>query len=762
MILNFIKNIYILLLILTTITCKRDSSGCSSKEIINEYKIEFDHPPSKIPVPHSVDAPLLGNGYTGVSISGPPEKQVYYLARNDFWRLKSSYSECFPAVLGKAEIDIPALSGASYKIVQYLHSAETFSSFSKPGMRAEFISFVSATDDFMIIEISNSGASELKGNVRLLLPGVEERRDELAHEPPCKKILEDISESGDNGNGIYWICRGFEKNVDICSKAACAFKILQNKTNSFNLKPGKKIKIVFSFSSDFKSEDCLKKVIDNVLKVNKSDIKSLEKDHKSWWADFWSKSFVFISDKKIEKHYYLSNYALACSCRDKNFPPGIFGTWITKEIPFWSGDYHLNYNHMAPYYGLYSSNHIEQADSYNAPVLAMQERGEYYSEKITGIKGGILLPVGIGPIGMESTRKNTWVAENKKNWINEGYEDEGMFWGQKSNSAYCVVNMSMQFYHTYDKDYINRVYPFVKGVATFWENYLVNENGINVIYNDAVHEGSHEGPNGNKNSILSLGLVRLVFQTAIDMSIEIQRDGDLREKWTLILKNMADYPLQKKKGKIIFRYTEEGPAWFDSNTIGIHHIYPAGQIGLESDPKLLEIAKNTMDIMNRWTDFNGSNSFFPAAVRIGYDPKEILKQLHKYIENTDPNGFEKHNPHGIENLSTVPNTINEMLCISHQGIIKVFPVWPMEKDACFHQLRTYGAFLVSSEITNGIVSFVRIHSEKGKTCFLENPWKGEKVTVKSTTSGLRHVDGDIIKIDTKPGEDLLVQIFSTR
>jgi hypothetical protein len=61
---------------------------------------------------------------------------------------------------------------------------------------------------------------------------------------------------------------------------------------------------------------------------------------------------------------------MASCSRDKDFPPSIFGTWITREQPWWLGDYHLNYNHMAPYYALYSANRIEQADPYYAPLLA--------------------------------------------------------------------------------------------------------------------------------------------------------------------------------------------------------------------------------------------------------------------------------------------------------------------------------------------------------------------------------------------------------
>ncbi len=78
-------------------------------------------------------------------------------------------------------------------------------------------------------------------------------------------------------------------------------------------------------------------------------------------------------------------------------------------------------------------------------------------------------------------------------------------------------------------------------------------------------------------------------------------------------------------------------------------------------------------------------------------------------------------PHGIENCSTVPNTINEMLCMSHKGILRLFSVWPKEKDARFANFRAWGAFLVASSLKSGNVEYVSIFSEKGKDCTLINP-----------------------------------------
>ena len=52
----------------------QDNIGNWPEAIIRQHKAIFVYPPKRIPAVHSVDAPLLGNGFTGVAISGAPEK----------------------------------------------------------------------------------------------------------------------------------------------------------------------------------------------------------------------------------------------------------------------------------------------------------------------------------------------------------------------------------------------------------------------------------------------------------------------------------------------------------------------------------------------------------------------------------------------------------------------------------------------------------------------------------------------------------------
>lgn len=726
--------------------CRTTDQPSSALNIVSRHKICYEAPPRQIPCPYSTDAPLLGNGSMSVAVSGAPEKHVFYVCRNDFWRLKSAIDESFPALLGKIELSLPGLEDASYRLEQRLTDATTVAEFRKDGRTVQYTAYVSATKDVFVLELLLQGEGTLNGSVCLSQRGEEELDNDGRHND-----FDSEQRLGETAGGTLYLSRAFTADVDIKTKAAMALCGLSDGKAQFELKPGVPVRLVCSTSSNFKSDDCLQRAIGEVASLDKSSVEKLRKEHCAWWKNYWERSWVEIPDSVIEKHYYVSLYGMGSCSRDADFPPSIFGSWITKEVPWWNGDYHLNYNHMAPYYALFGANRLEQAEPFTNSMLAQMERGNYYSEKVCGIKGGIMLPVGAGPLGIETTRRSA--SMNLQRFGPENVEDEGLFYGQKSNSAYAVANMSMHFYRTWSKDYAAKAYPFVKGVATFWEKYLRWEDGRYVIYNDAIHEGTV----GTMNPVLSLGLVRMVMQTAVDMSELLHTDADRRALWTEIREKLSDYPRQERNGRTVFRYTERGTDWWNGNSLGIQHIYPAGQIGLDSDPELLRIAHNTIDEMRRWRDYNGTNSFFPAAVRVGYSSDTILTKLHQYARHTYPNGFQYGNPHGIENFSTTPNTIDEMLCTGHQNVVRLFPVWPRRADARFERIRVEGAFLVSASLKDGEVQPFIIVSEQGRLLTLFNPWKGRGVKLTPSKGKTIHLNGERLAIPTASGVTYLFE-----
>ena len=192
-------------------------------------------------------------------------------------------------------------------------------------------------------------------------------------------------------------------------------------------------------------------------------------------------------------------------------------------------------------------------------LLAFMKRGEWYAANVTKTRG-ILYPVGIGPLGIEVTRNFELGGYQKAGDI----EMEGLFYGQRSNAAYGLINMAQHWRCTYDPEYGKKIYPYALDVVNFWEDYLKFENGRYVIYGDAIHEGS----GNDKNPILSLGLIRNALDLIIDLSKTLKMDEDRQEKWKDILLKISDFPVQTRHGRKVFRYTEEGIDWFNSNGLG--------------------------------------------------------------------------------------------------------------------------------------------------------------------------------------------------
>lgn len=728
----------------------------AAEKIVSPYKAVFVSPPVGMPSRDSARGPLLGNGNLGVVISGAPEAQRFWLSKNNFWRMRDGHREGGPRLFGGLEINIPALAGGSYLIEQQLFPATTTARFSKGESTVVMRSLVAATADVLLIELTVEG-KPVEVETRMWAAPGRGSKEELGRK-----------------NGVLWAAKAFP-DEKIPTAAAAALTILGGKPAwpelepykeevipnpppkhpppptpksqpgpKFTLQPGEKVSLLVEVQSSFDARNPLAAVQESAAGMNADLISKLLAAHTQWWREFWSKSLIEIGDPLLEQRYYLSNYLLGCTSRNTDFPPGLFGVWVTDDDPRWAGDYHLNYNYQAAFYGLYSSNHLEQAATYHAPVLAFMERGRFYAKKLLGLRG-VYYPVGIGPMGIEPSLR--------ANLNNAAYQEGGCFMGQKCNAAYAVTPMSMHWYHSYDPNYAKVVYPFVLEVASFWEDYLKFEEDRYVIENDSIQENS--GP--DFNSIMSLGLVRNVFETVLDMSIELDADKERQEKWRHILQHLSTFPTLAKDKATVFRDSEKGTEWSADNTCSLQHIYPAGALGPDSDPQLLEISRNTIRIMNRWKDANGMSSIYPAAARVGYDPAIILQELRDMIQTKGGiNGLTTSTPEAVENCSIVPNTINEMLCMSHGHVLRLFQTWPKDKDARFSNLRAWGAFLVSAELKGGEVQYVDIVSERGRKCTIQNPWPGHDVKITRDDGKTEMASGTRFTLDTRVHEKLRI------
>jgi alpha-L-fucosidase 2 len=691
--------------------------------IVQKYTGVFLAPPAKIVNPLINDAPLLGNGDLGVAILGNIDAMTFILSKNEFWSLKEGRVK----TMARLNLSVSGMAGASYRMEEDLAKAEVRGTFSLDQNAITTTSWVQADDTMnnpLFTILANNGSQPQQ--ISVSLEGGHKNPNPSTVGSSSDVLYIDVNADSVDTVGGFQTCK-----VRVATRVIGVTSVISSDILTFTLNPGQSAILMTSTVSDYDSASYLAQAIDEVSSKTPEDVSASHSTQEAYWASFYSKSFVEIPDKRLEAEWYASLYLMASCCRAGESPPGLFGNWIAENPP-WNGDYTLNYNYEAPFYLAMPTNHPELSDNYDKPIIDWLPNAEALAKK----RGwtGAYYQVHIGPLP-------------------NGSADKGEH-NQKFCGAFAATPIIMRYYYTRDPAYAQRVYPALKQIAIFWQNDLFWDGTRYVIKNDAQQE---DDASPQDNGVMSLGLVRFFLQGCIAMSSDLQVDSSLRAIWQDHLDKLSAFPTFERKGETVFRWTEVGRDWCGGNTIGIQHIYPGSQIGLDSDSDLLHTAQNMVHQMSRWEDGNGTNTFYPAAARVGYDPNIILQQMSMFVQKQAyPNFYIHTSGGGVESFNVVPSGICEMLLQSFQGKIRIFPDWPSDATAKFGDLMAYDGFLISSSIDNGSVQYVRIISKIGKRAVLVNPWPGQSVGLYRNGDAAETLSGTELTLPTSANESILL------
>lgn len=816
------------------------------KVIVQRNKTIFEKPPVAVPEGNvdvsgggrwkvwqdagtKIDAPILGNGDMLAALAGDARYPQFWITTNDFWQMESAASweffhdnasaKCDPAMgagsprpVGRMVFDIPELENADWYTEQdFLTATTTTVLTASNGKKCILKSWIAATENVLVAEFVPE--MELNLEYDFYFP------DETGKGCDRAADIWGSGESDEIQNGMFVgmvsgkplqlkqikgnIVSGFRQfsdHVDMPTKAGFAGCFIEKpkdrdmtcRTASKKLCAGEKATFVLPVRSWAKYSRPYEYAVSRARWMTVEEVEKLRNQHLSWWKKFWSVSEISLDDPVIEQRYYLSKYMLASLSRDPEYPPNILGI-STFDRPAWNGNYKINYNHQSPYLNLMVSGHFHQSDPHDSPYLKMMDISAEMSHRLLNHQG-LYYPLGLGPHGVVS---------------------EALLLHMKSPALHGALNMIFRYRLTEDEEYAEKVYPFLRGVADFWENDLVCADGVYHVVGDGMHERTDSNIRENgvpEDPVNTLGYLKTFFTWMPVISEALGLDTGKREKWLDIAEHLAEYP----RGTI--REIQDNPTlwteadvdledllpeelmdtqiYYDEGVGGkwsfhfpgnVMQIYPGSAIGLGSDPKELEIARNTVHIhalvenalgehefrkaketvitckdphFYKAGAFNASNLsclFFAAAARVGYDPDVIWEEMRQMILHRGiPNGFLKENPHGIEQLNTIPDAIQEMMLQSHEGVIRIFPVWPAEShpEAAFRGFRACGAFEVSASLKNGIVDMVTVVSHKGHVCRLQNPWPEETAKVIRFDGRVEMFSGDILEIQMQREESV--------
>jgi len=330
------------------------------------------------------------------------------------------------------------------------------------------------------------------------------------------------------------------------------------------------------------------------------------------------------------------------------------------------------------------------------------------------------------------------------------------------------ANVAWRFYlvweYTRDDSFLReKAYPLIKDMAEFYRNYpdvIKEKDGKYHIHN--VH--SHEPLWGAQDTMEELCAMKAMLILAYRLAKYLNTDTELQALWKEVAENLTPVPTTKHPDAIIPYGTREPERWVQglkpyASMGGIESATPSRQwvhfdlATLETnDPELKKLALATLDAEPWYQDLNNGKATFclseipTIAAMMGLSDKirDWLPVQLSGIGWRDDIRLQKNNIMSVMSSSewygeitmeglgrSAHNTQLALLQSIAAGpgldpVIRVFPAWPTEWDACF-KLAARRGFVVSSAIRNGKILFVEIYSNFGERCRIRNPWTKNKV-----------------------------------
>ncbi len=458
-----------------------------------------------------------------------------------------------------------------------------------------------------------------------------------------------------------------------------------------------------------------------VKKADKTRFDNSLTDHKKWWSVYWQQSSVSLPDTLLEKQYYLEMYKFGATSRKGAPPITLQAIWTADngKLPPWKGDLHNDLNTQLSYWPSYAGNHPVEGAVFTDWLWENRHVFELYAKKVFDA-GGLNVP---GVSTLKGSAMGGW----------------HMYSLSPTIGAWMAQHFYLQWRYTMDREFLrNQAYPWFSETATFLEQVTVIKNGLRQLPMSSSPEFRDNRMEAwfLDMSNFDLALCRFTFEKAAELATELGL-GTEAEHWKSILDQFGYYELDDTGGLAIARGFPLGESHRHfSHMLAFH---PLGLLDFDKDVDNKIIGKSIARIekngSSQWCGYSFSwlaNMY--ACMNRGDDAAKALRTFASCF--CSPNSFHlngdqcnagnssfTYNPFTLEGNFAFASGIQEMLLQSQGGIIRIFPAVPSEwKNITFENLRTEGAFLVSSKKQDGVIDSFTITSIEGGIACIRLPF----------------------------------------
>ncbi|WP_295669151.1 glycoside hydrolase family 95 protein [uncultured Mucilaginibacter sp.] len=416
--------------------------------------------------------------------------------------------------------------------------------------------------------------------------------------------------------------------------------------------------------------------------------------------------------------YQFGRYVLISSSRRGTQAANLQGIWNNEMNPPWDSKYTTNINLQMNYWPVESANLTECAEPLINLMKDIVDQGTQVAKENYNCRG--------------------WVLHQNTDLWRVAAPMDGPTWGTfTTGGAWLCEELWDHYLYTGDKQYLQDIYPVIKGSVDFFMDYLIKAPGKNwLVTNPSSSPENFTGSPGNgpyfdettgsmlpgtticAGSSIDMQIITDLFTNYTRAAEILGRDTNFASKVSIAKTQLRpqligkDSTLQEWKedwGQLEKQHRHSSP---------LYGLYPGNVFSVKNTAEFIDPIKHTLNLRGDGTSgwSRAWKTALWARLRDGNRAYAILNGYFK--EQSFPQLFAKEGTvMQIDGTMGMTAAITEMLVQSNNGVIDLLPALPAAwNEGEFKGVCTIGAFQLDMQWKNNKITSVKILSKMGNIC----------------------------------------------